>query len=192
MTCQGKPDIPLAAFHEPAIQLSGKIEDASYDDFREQLEAAPKEGLVVVSVATQGGNPEIARMIGEDVRMASEVYPDRRLVFCGKVFVYSAGVTLMSFFARENRFLRRGTRLMIHERQEHSSLALEGPLTSVIEVLKAKLNEFETAIRIQNEGFGNLVKDSSVQASEVIERAKTNWYIEAEEALNLGLVAAVL
>jgi hypothetical protein len=98
----------------------------------------------------------------------------------------------MSFFARENRFLRRGTRLMIHERQEHSQLALEGPLTSIIEVLKAKVNEFETAIRIQNEGFENLVRDSNVPMADVTERAKTNWYIEAEEALRLGLIAGVL
>jgi hypothetical protein len=41
----------------------------------------------------------------------------RRFVFLGKAAIYSAGTTFMSFFARQNRYLTRGTRLMIHERK---------------------------------------------------------------------------
>jgi hypothetical protein len=48
--------------------------------------------------------------MGEDVRFASEMEPARRFVFRGKPAIYSAGVTFMSFFARENRYLARGTR----------------------------------------------------------------------------------
>ncbi len=131
-------------------------------------------------------------MIGEDVRLATALFPQRRLVFCGKTFVYSAGVTLMSFFARENRFLRRGTRLMIHERQEHCSVKLEGPLTSVAHVVLGKLHEIQESVAIQNEGFENLIKGSRVQLEQVVEKARSNWYLEAEEALKLGLVEAVL
>jgi hypothetical protein len=43
-------------------------------------------------------------------RFASEMEPARRFVFLGKAAIYSAGVTFMSFFAKENRYLARGTR----------------------------------------------------------------------------------
>lgn len=53
----------------------------------------------------------------------------------------SAGATFMSFFARPNRYLTRGTRLMIHERKLQANVILDGPLTACIANLKAKLNE---------------------------------------------------
>lgn len=81
-----------------------------YASFRQQLDAAPAEGLVVVELPTLGGDPEVARMMGEDVRLHSQVEPNRRFVFLGKAAIYSADTTFMSFFARENRYPTRGTR----------------------------------------------------------------------------------
>jgi hypothetical protein len=66
-------------------------------------------------------------MMGEDIRFHSEVSPERRFVFLGKAVIYSAGTTFMSFFARHNRYLTRGTRLMIHERKLAKDLRLDGP-----------------------------------------------------------------
>lgn len=43
-----------------------------------------------------------------------------------------------------------------------------------------------------NEGFENLIHGTAVSMREVLERAPGNWYIEAQEAEALGLVAAVL
>jgi hypothetical protein len=48
------------------------------------------------------------------------------------------------------------------------------------------------SIAIQNEGFENLVRGSAVTMDEVLRRAPENWYIEAQEAKALGLVAGVL
>ena len=45
---------------------------------------------------------------------------------------------------------------------------------------------------IQNEGFQNLISGSKVTIDQVLERAPFNWYIEAQEALSLGLIAAPL
>jgi hypothetical protein len=98
----------------------------------------------------------------------------------------------MSFFARENRYLTRGTRLMIHERLLTKTLQISGPLTTCIPVLKATLNEIEASIAIQNEGFANLVHGSSVTLEEVIRRAPENWYVEANEAHKLGLIEGIL
>jgi ATP-dependent protease ClpP protease subunit len=180
------------AFHQPAVLLSGTVDYAMYNSFRSQLDAAPAEGLVVVELSTLGGDPEVARMMGEDIRFHSEISSARRFVFLGKAAIYSAGTTFMSFLARPNRYLTRGTRLMVHERKLSKQLNIEGPLTTCIASLEATLNEINESIRIQNEGFSNLIRDSSVTMEEVLRRAPSNWYIEAQEAVDLGLVEAVL
>src|SRR3546814_3717787 len=98
-------------FEYPAIMLSGYVDHGMYLHFRNCLSSAPQQGLVVVEIATLGGDPEIARMMGEDIRFHSDLYPDRRLVFLGKTAVYSAGATFMRFFAAEHGYMARGTRL---------------------------------------------------------------------------------
>src|ERR1700710_2857567 len=163
-----------------------------YREFRQGLAAAPDKGLVVIELSTLGGDPEVARMMGEDVRFHSELEPERRFVFLGKAAVYSAGATFMSFFTKENRYLTRGTRIMIHERKLEKKLAINGPLTSCIASVKALLNEIEHSIEIQNEGFQNLICNSEVTMDQLLERAPSNWYLEAQEAKALGLVQDVV
>ena len=184
--------LPPIAFKSPAIALSGVVDYEMYTKFRSQFDAASEHSLVVIELSTLGGDPEVARMMGEDVRFASEMEPQRRFVFLGKAAIYSAGTTFMSFFARQNRYLARGSRLMIHERKLSKTLAIDGPLTTCIAVVKATLNEIECSIAIQNEGFQNLIVGSSVSLDEVLQKAPSNWYLEAQEAKALGLVEAVL
>lgn len=181
-----------AAFRSPAIQVSGAVDYAMYARFREQLDRAPDSGLVVVELSTLGGDPEVARMMGEDIRFHSDLEPQRRLVFLGKAAIYSAGTTFMSFFARENRYLTRGTRLMIHERRLVKTLQINGPLTTCVADVEATLNEIKGSIEIQNEGFENLIRGSQVSLEELLRRAPANWYIEAQAAKHLGLVQEVI
>jgi hypothetical protein len=186
------PLLAAADFRAPAIMLSGPVDYTMYAAFRDGLAKAPSEGLVVTELSTLGGDPEVARMMGEDVRFYTELDPSRRFVFLGKAAIYSAGTTFMSFFARENRYLTRGTRLMIHERKLSKTLQIDGPLTSCIASVKATLHEIEASIAIQNEGFENLVSGSKVSMDQLLEKAPFNWYIEAREALDLALIAAVI
>lgn len=179
-------------FEFPAIMLSGAVDYNMYVHFRNMLSQAPTQGLVVVELSTLGGDPEVARMMGEDIRFHSEMHPERRIVFLGKTAIYSAGATFMSFFARVNRYLTRGTRVMIHERIITKTIELAGPLTTSAATLRATLNEIESSIAIQNEGFLNLIAGSQITMDEVLQRAPENWYLQAHEALNLGLVEAVL
>lgn len=179
-------------FLRPAISLAGDMNYALYGQFRTQLQAAPDTGLIVVEVMTLGGDPEVARIIGEDVRFHSDMSHDRRFVFLGKAAIYSAGTTLMSFFARENRYLTRGTRIMIHERQHWGTLTLNGPLSTCLSLLEAKANELKASIVIQNEGFENLIRESQISMDDVLARAPENWYLEAIQAQSLGLVEAVI
>ena len=184
--------LPATAFKSPAIILSGVVDYEMYTKFRTQFDNAAETSLVVIELSTLGGDPEVARMMGEDVRFASEVDPTRRFVFLGKAAIYSAGTTFMSFFLRQNRYLARGTRLMVHERKLSKKLVIDGPLTTCVAVVKATLNEIECSIAIQNEGFQNLVLGSSVTLDDVLKRAPSNWYLEAQEAKDLGLIEAVL
>jgi ATP-dependent protease ClpP protease subunit len=179
-------------FNAPKILLSGTVDYEMYKSFRAQLDSANKDGLVVTELSTLGGDPEVARMMGEDIRFHSENHPASRFAFLGKAAIYSAGTTFMSFFASENRYLTRGTRLMIHERKLDKKLHISGPLTTCIATVKATLNEIEASIAIQNEGFQNLILGSKVTMEEVLQKAPSNWYIEANEAKRLALVADVV
>src|ERR1700749_1625734 len=122
--------LPTTSFKSPAIVLSGVVDYEMYTKFRKQFDNASDKDLVVIELSTLGGDPEVARMMGEDVRFASEMEPQRRFVFLGKAAIYSAGTTFMRFFARQNRYLARGTRLMIHERKLSKNLVIAGPLTT--------------------------------------------------------------
>ena len=188
------PDTTLKAadFAAPTVLLAGTVDYDMYRDFRAQIGKAPCEGLVVVELTTLGGDPEVARMMGEDIRFKSAMNPQCRYAFLGKAAIYSAGTTFMSFFTRQNRYLTPGTRLMIHERKLAKELRINGPLTTCIATVKATLHEIECSIAIQNEGFANLVRGSQVTLEEVLRRAPENWYIEAGEAQALGLIEGVL
>lgn len=185
---------PLTAsdFAGPRVLLAGPVNYEMYADFRKQLAQAPPTGLAVIELSTMGGDPEVARMMGEDIRFHTEIQPERRFVFLGKAAIYSAGATFMSFFATPNRYLSRGTRLMIHERKLNKTLEVNGPLTTCIASVKALLHEIEHSIAIQNEGFENLIAGSQVTMQEVLERAAANWYLEAQEAKALGLIQGVI
>jgi ATP-dependent protease ClpP protease subunit len=180
---------PLLA--APHIRLMGDVDYEMYRQFQEGLAQAPAEGPIVVSITTLGGNPEVARAMGEDIRLLG-AFRDRNAIFLGKVAVYSAGATFMSYFRRENRFLTRGTRIMIHERLLTKTINLDGPLRSCAVKLKAALNEVEHSIAIEEEGFRLLVDQSEIDFEELRRRAPQNWYIEAEEARAQGLVLDVI
>ena len=180
---------PLLAV--PQVQLHVPVDDAMYDSFKAQVAAAPTEGPLVVSITTLGGDPEMARAMGDHIRLLRE-YTDRETLFLGKVAVYSAGATFMSAFPADSRFLTRNSRLMIHERQMTSTIQLNGPLNALSYTLKAKLHEIEDSINIQEEGFRDLVRGTKVDIEELKAKAPSNWYIEAEEARDLGLVLDII
>jgi ATP-dependent Clp protease protease subunit len=179
------------ALASPHIRLQGNVDDAMYRAFQEGMSAAQGADPLVVSLTTLGGDPEIARAMGEDIRLLG-AYQRRSALFLGKVAVYSAGATFMSFFRRENRFLTRGTRLLLHERQITKDVHLEGPLRMAVANLKAVLHEIEHSILIEEEGFHQLVDQSSISFEDLRQRAPENWYIEAQEAKELGLVLDVI
>jgi hypothetical protein len=61
--------------------LWGVVVYEMYTDFRKQFDKALDNALVVIELSMLGGDPEVARMMGEDIRFHSELSPDRRIVW---------------------------------------------------------------------------------------------------------------
>ncbi len=181
----------LALLAKPHMRLSGAVDQDMYDSFRRQLEACPATGPIVIAITTLGGDPEVARTMGDDVRLLRE-QDGREMMFLGKVAVYSAGATFMASFPVDCRFLTEATRLMIHERQMHKTVVVDGPLRSCVAVLKATLHQIEHSILIEEEGFRAIVEGSKVDFETMRDRAPENWYIGCREALKLGLIHDVI
>jgi hypothetical protein len=53
-----------ADFRSPAVLLSGTVDYAMYNSFRDQLECAPAQGLVVIELSTLGGYPHYLGQLG--------------------------------------------------------------------------------------------------------------------------------
>ena len=81
--------LSVMAFKSPAIALSGVVDYEMYTKFRTQFDNASDKRIVVIELSTLGGDPEVARMMGEDVRFASDTEPSRRFIFLGKAAIYS-------------------------------------------------------------------------------------------------------
>ena len=84
---EAAPTLRSEDFKCPSVLLSGTVDYAMYQSFRQQLDAAPAEGLLSIELSTLGGDPEVARMMGEDIRFHSEMAPQRRIVFLGKAAI---------------------------------------------------------------------------------------------------------
>lgn len=174
----------------PQLRLVGGVDEAMYNEFRNQLSAAPGDGPLTIAITTLGGNPEIARAMAADVRLIAET--GRALYFLGKAAVYSAGATFMAGFPIERRFMTEGSSLLLHERQITRTIDLSGPLRSCTAQLKAALHEIEHSITIEEDGFRAIVDGSDVGFEELREKAPDNWYLPCDEAQQRGLIAGVV
>lgn len=140
---------------------------------------------------TSGGIADIGRRICTEIELA-RIFKKRDMIFIGKTIVYSAGITIMAAFPRERRFLTSDTRLLIHSRKIDEEVRFEGPLKANEQIARVVLAEVECGLELEEEGFRKLVEGSRVTLDEVKKQAETNWYLTAQKALELGLVAGVI
>jgi len=177
----------------PQVSLLGTVDDKMVRAMLDQLAEAPDgDDPVVLEVTTLGGDAEMGRRAMLEVDLARERLKPRRLVFLGKSVVYSAGVTMMAGFPREDRFLTSEAMLLIHCRQLEEDLKLSGPIRASLPKLEAKCHEIRTGIELEKEGFERLIAGSEVSMDELLEKALYNWYVSAEDAVKLGLVAGIV
>ena len=117
-----------AELARPQVRLNGPVDDSMLRFFIDGLEAARDgEGALALELTTTGGDADVGRRIAADMRLFRE-QTGRRTLFLGKAVDYSAGVTIMSAFPREDRWLAAGTMLLIHCRQIQRTVQLEGSL----------------------------------------------------------------
>lgn len=186
-----RPTPPPALF-TPKVRLDGSINDDMLRAFRDALaEAECQDGPITVELTTMGGDADTARRIATDIRLLRE-RTGRELLFFGKAVVYSAGVTVMGAFPREHRWLAHGTSLLIHSRSITLTLNLDGPLATERRKVEVALAQIDEGLRLQAEGFADLVAGSDVSLGELEERAAGNWYLDADAALARGLIAGVV
>lgn len=160
--------------------------------FRGAMEAAEAgEDPFVVELTTTGGDADTARRIATDLRLFRE-RTGRATLFFGKAIVYSAGVTIMGGVPREDRWLARGTSLLIHSRTISLDLKLDGPLAQERRRLKLTLAQIDEGLRLQKAGFLELIAGSEVTEAELNKKARANWYLHADEALARKLVAGIV
>ena len=117
---------------------------------------------------------------------------DRRLVFLGATAVYSAGVTVMAAFPRQDRYLTADAVLLVHRRRMDKTLPLCGSLAVCEQMTREMMSQIRLGQALEREGFEALIKGSDVSRDEVEERAAANWYIPAREALQCGLIAGIV
>ncbi len=181
---------PPALYSRPHVRLNGEVNDHLFEQFDFQVAQAGDADPLVVELTTCGGGAETGRRIALEIRLLRQA--GRRVLFLGKTVVYSAGVTIMAAFPREDRFLTRDTVLLIHGRRMERQVQLSGPLRASAQVAREVLAEIEFGLELERRGFSELVEGSGVGVEEVCERAASNWYVTAEEALDRGLVAGLI
>ena len=175
----------------PQVSLVGDIDKFSVERFLDQLHAAEKAGGdVAVEVTTLGGDPEMARRIVLETQYA-RARISGRLLFLGKTVVYSAGITIMCGFCKEDRWLAHDTMLMIHGRKLDKTVEISGPIRTSLPQLQALQAQIETGIALEDENFRKLIDGSDVSFEEISKRSLSNWYLPAEEAVKRGLAAEV-
>jgi ATP-dependent protease ClpP protease subunit len=130
-------------------------------------------------------------------RIAHEIcawgHDDRQAYFLGKTFVYSAGVTIMSAFQRDRRFLTSDCELLIHERKLDKTLQLKGALRGCRSIVQDVLAEIDSGQRIERAAFADLVKGTPLNVDDLLTKVlERDWYLKAEQALQGGLVGGIV
>lgn len=176
----------------PNVRLFGAITNEAVNDFTGQLRRAQESGgPIVLELTTQGGDADAARRIALEIRLCRS-WLGLKTKFIGKTAVMSAGVTIMAAFPVADRFLTADTMLLVHERRLGKPLDLSGPIRANIQIVREVLAELEAAQSLEREGFAELVQGSRLSLAELQERARYNYYLNAEDALSQGLIAAIV
>jgi ATP-dependent Clp protease protease subunit len=143
----------------------------------------------VVELFSSGGEAGVGRRLAQGVRLLRQAH-GRDMWFLGKTLVASAAVTVMAAFPRDRRWLTRDTTLLIHGRRMMRHL--EGPLGSCRRVLEEIIADIDNGLRVEDEGFAELIVGSAVTIDDIRRRSYGSWYLSASRALELGLVAGLV
>jgi len=188
-----RPAITDILIREPAIRVYGAVDEAFLGRFLEQLK--PLRGrteALVFELSTTGGDADLARRIAEEIRLCREV-GGMDLYFVGKAMVYSAGVMIMAAFPVQRRYLSRDAVLLIHAWQIEKEIRFSGPLSVCSANAHDFLAELDVARKLEHQTFSDLVQGTALSYEQLSEQVnKADWYLLAQEAAELGLVAGLV
>lgn len=177
---------------QPNLSINGAISEATLVFVLDRLAQIRADGAdLFMELNTQGGDADVARRIALEIRLFQR-YSGREAYCVGKTCVYSAGVTILAAFKRENRFLTDDAVLLVHERRLDQTIQLTGPITSCLQIISEQLELLETARKLEIEGFRELVEGSTLSLEDICEQAKTNCYLTSREAMDAGLIGRIL
>ena len=184
-------EVPAALREKPHISLLGEVNADNTQKLIDGLSSPPDDGDIVIEITTPGGDAELARRMVLEVENARE-HLGRRILFLGKTQIYSAGVSLMAAFPREDRFLTPDASLLIHVRQLDKTVEITGPMRASLAKAEAVCAEIKKGMEQEEASFRKLIAGSDVTLDELLEKALYNWYLTAEEACDRGLAAAIV
>jgi ATP-dependent protease ClpP protease subunit len=189
------PDFPDELLRCPQVCLHGKVDDAMLDRFLDQFASAldaQSTGPILIEVTTTGGDADTGRRIATDLITARKRF-GADLYFLGKAVVYSAGVTIMSAFPPEHRFLTEDCMLLVHERRLDKTIEFKGAMRAMEALVRDTLAEIESARSMERRAFEVLVDGSQLSIDDLMERIeRSDWYLSATEAKSLGLINGTL
>jgi ATP-dependent Clp protease protease subunit len=186
------PPVLAARLAHPTVRLSGAIDEAAAASFLNQiLPVLEVPGSIVVELFSPGGDADIGCRLAQEVRLLREAH-GRDMWFLGKTLVASAAVTFMAGFSRDRGWLTRDTTLLIHGRRMMRDLHLEGPLGNCRRMLEEMIADIDNGLRVEDQGFAELIEGSAVSLEEIRRRSYGGWYLTASQALELGLVAGLV
>lgn len=184
---QNNRDLPSL---KPDIRLLGSIDEQMVQAFLDQCAKLEGNRAVVLELSTMGGEAESARRLAEEIHLLGQ---EREVFFLGKTYVYSAGITAMAAVPASRRYLTRDTILLVHERRMQRTVQLAGALRSAVARAKDLLAELEIGERLERRGFERLVAGTRMSVDSLLERVlDKDWYVSAQEALELELVAGLV
>ena len=176
----------------PDIQIYGDITEEKLGSFLDQFsKALDNEDPIVFELTTAGGDADLGRRIAHEIKccrtnLGKEIY------FLGKTTIYSIGAVIMSAFPVQYRFLEEHAVLMVHERRITKEVKFDGPMSATLQMARELVSQFETAQEIEMQDYEDLARGSKIKAEEILKLAKTNWYVHAKEAQELGLIAGTV
>lgn len=175
----------------PDIRLFGTVNPEMLAEFFRQQALVPGEKALVFELSTSGGDADTGRRIAAELRLWQE--EGREIFFLGKTYVFSAGVTIMSSIPPDHRFLTIDTELLIHERRMKQDVHLSGALKACRSTIQNLLAQIESGQRLECDDFSKLVKGTRLTLDELSNKVMDrDWYLCAEEAQRLGLIAGVV
>lgn len=176
----------------PDIRIFGDITEDKLGSFLEQLDKIlDKDGPIVFELTTAGGDADLGRRIAHEVKCCHRNL-DKELYFFGKTTVYSIGAVIMSAFPVQYRFLEKDAVIMLHERRITKEVKFDGPMSANLQMAKELVSQFETAKDIEMQDYKDFIEGSKVNMDDILDHIKSNWYIHADEALDLGLISGVV